>query len=228
MTLPSPFTAKLGAGDTPHSTSKNSFFSPGEGFWNEAILIADGLVAPHDGRSLHQAANTEALKNEYESSNSNNAKKGVCNNLLDKTPCSVSGIACDVESASHAKDLVKVISPLPVKHLHFGFEGKNGEEELSFDAKVSKSSFITSDMSNYRQTFQSMNLLPESHINQNIRISPDAEQKRFESVVSNKNKVCLNLESGNMDRENEISVRDEIKSLCTPSSSSVKGLSGSR
>ncbi|XP_073110579.1 helicase and polymerase-containing protein TEBICHI isoform X1 [Elaeis guineensis] len=44
--VPDLSTSVLDAGVTPRSVSRSSMFSPGDEFWNEAIQVADGLLAP--------------------------------------------------------------------------------------------------------------------------------------------------------------------------------------
>ncbi|KAG1335104.1 putative DNA-directed DNA polymerase [Cocos nucifera] len=46
--VPDLSTSVLDAGVTPRSASRSSMFSPGDEFWNEAIQVADGLLAPVD------------------------------------------------------------------------------------------------------------------------------------------------------------------------------------
>ncbi|PKI66011.1 hypothetical protein CRG98_013596, partial [Punica granatum] len=87
---------------TPKSACGSSMFSPGEGFWSEAIKLADGLCAPANSSVCHAA--NESLSH------------------LRKTEM---GKLASVDK--YSKDLDKKGSPLPVKHFDFSCEEKSSD-----------------------------------------------------------------------------------------------------
>ncbi|KAK3016369.1 hypothetical protein RJ639_005362 [Escallonia herrerae] len=118
---PDPLTSNIEAHVTPKSTRGSSMFSPGETFWNEAIQVADGLFAVNDNISAQVAEEMEVAKRQYKS---------------DEAICDGSSRVYDVEKNASlglrmedVKELDKEVSPLPVKHLDFSFEGKNSIED---------------------------------------------------------------------------------------------------
>lgn len=91
-------------------------FSPGEAFWNEAILLADGLCNP---------IVTVAAESGVNSKNSCNSRVGNCDGKLKEREGesvdkfgSVGGLL-----GKHEKGLEEK-SPFPVKHFDFSFEDK--------------------------------------------------------------------------------------------------------
>ncbi|KAI3468240.1 hypothetical protein Pfo_024903 [Paulownia fortunei] len=212
------FTTKLGARETPQSTRGSSLFSPGEAFWNEAILVADGLFGPNDGLSSHVAETGEALKVDYGTHNSNNVKNGGRVNLLNSAVDGVIDTVCDVGIGSavgslgmHGKDLEKEVSPLPVKHFDFTFEAK--ENTL---ASINHPSL---------PSFNHMRICPKDRINEGLS---DAQGTTFECVNSKRSEEHLNQNGHNVtpntpDREyNKVAANHESKCHFTPASSSIK------
>lgn len=226
---PGNLTTKIGFGETPRSTNKSFSISPGESFWREAILVADGLIAPLDRPTYHGAEHSESLKLDYGSGtcNPNNRRDGECNNLLDKTPHAVRGTVCDVESASdlgaqsnHRNDLNKEVSPLPVKQLDFCFEGKSCYQDTS-DAKLG---ILTSkqDAPSHHLRLQNHDLMHECYINKDSSRLPDPQRKPFKGVFSNKNRESFdpgNTVSDDLDKGSVGAARFDSKNNCTPSSS---------
>lgn len=131
--------SKLGPRETPKSGRGSSIFSPGETFWKEAIQVADGLL-PKDNLHSQAALESQNLKPDKEIRTSNDLQNGGCcnksNNLLagDAARESNGGtLSADGPILKHGKDLVKEVSPLPVKHFDFSSEDKNlGEETSSY------------------------------------------------------------------------------------------------
>ncbi|KAH6757052.1 hypothetical protein C2S51_038889 [Perilla frutescens var. frutescens] len=235
---PASFASKLGARETPQSSRGSSLFSPGDAFWNEAIIVADGLVNPNAGLSSHVAENNEALKKGYGTHNSNNVKNGVCVHLLNSARDGVIDSVCDVGAVSavgslgmHVKDLDKEVSPLPVKHFDFSFEAKNIDKEISADANNTKPGILTT-----KETHASINLHNSQchnlmHISLKdpiCEILPDAQRTSFKCINSKRSVENLNenIHTAACDTPNrdyiEV-VANKHKSNCTPASSSTKG-----
>ncbi|XP_022856955.1 helicase and polymerase-containing protein TEBICHI-like isoform X2 [Olea europaea var. sylvestris] len=129
---PGSLTTKLGARQTPQKTRRSSIFSPGEEFWNEAIVVADGLFASKDSVSSHVAENAEAFLAGYEMNKSNNVKNvGSCNALNKALKGDTERISAAGSLGKHGKDLNKEVSPLPVKHFDFSSEEKQLDKETS-------------------------------------------------------------------------------------------------
>lgn len=102
---------------TPKSSSRNSLFSPGEEFWNEAIQVADGLFdvvdkLPEGLTFLESGQASNKLLNDKISNHCLNQKTKV----IDKT---LSAVESNKESL------------LPVKHFDFSHEECNGNTEIS-------------------------------------------------------------------------------------------------
>ncbi|KAL2525525.1 Helicase and polymerase-containing protein TEBICHI [Abeliophyllum distichum] len=143
---PVSLTTKFRARQTPQTTRGSSIFSPGEEFWNEAMVVADGLFAPKDSVSSHVAENTEASLAGYEMNNSNNVKNGGFGNALNKASNGDTDRVSAVGSVGkHGKDLNKEASPLPVKHFDFSSEEKNLDAETSSHDNNTKSCTLGDD-----------------------------------------------------------------------------------
>ncbi|KAA8521778.1 hypothetical protein F0562_012451 [Nyssa sinensis] len=132
---PGPLTTNAGARETPKSTRGSSIFSPGEAFWNEAIQVADGLLVTNDDLSVQVGEEINAARRQYEVKKSNNMRNGRCGDkskeLLDACASRICNVEMNASLGSlgkHGKDLDKEVSPLPVKHFDFSFEGKNVDE----------------------------------------------------------------------------------------------------
>ncbi|XP_021894934.1 helicase and polymerase-containing protein TEBICHI-like isoform X2 [Carica papaya] len=121
---------KMCALETPKSARGSSIFSPGEGFWNEAIQVADGLFLQTDSFA---AAEIKYGNNQYETNNSYSLKNMDCDEKM-KIPAEgesrVQGVRVGVSLPlleKRKKDNDKEVSPLPVKHFDFLSEDKNGD-----------------------------------------------------------------------------------------------------
>ncbi|KAK4757829.1 hypothetical protein SAY87_019130 [Trapa incisa] len=106
---------------TPRSACGSSMFSPGEGFWSEAIKLADGLCAPNNDSVCHAVPE----RTSYLSSTNDDKKEGV---QLD-----IDNGAHSIEIRNLASgdkypiELGKAGSRFPVKHFDFSFEDKNSD-----------------------------------------------------------------------------------------------------
>ncbi|KAG6391261.1 hypothetical protein SASPL_149014 [Salvia splendens] len=140
---PASFPSKLGAGETPRSTRGSSSFSPGDAFWNEAILVADGIAYPNAGLSSHVTENNEALKVDSGARNSNNVKDRGFVHQLNSTRDGVAHSVSDFRACTAVgMHLDKDASPVPVKHFDFSSEAKNLEKEIPADTNKTKSDIL--------------------------------------------------------------------------------------
>lgn len=213
-------------------------FSPGEAFWNEAILVADGLFDSNDGLSFHVAENDEAIKVDYGTHNSNNVKNGGRVGLLNSALDGVTGTVCDVGAGSavgsmgmHVKDLNKEVSPFPVKHFDFNLEAKTFDKETPADASDAKPDILTSEQNTLasisQRSSQRYNVTPICPKDQTSGILYDAEGTTFKCINSKRSEEQLNQNSYNVasntpNRDYNRVVANESKSNRTPASSSIK------
>ncbi|KAK6161831.1 hypothetical protein DH2020_001672 [Rehmannia glutinosa] len=208
---PGSFTTRPGARETPQSTRGSSLFSPGEAFWNEAIVVADGLLGPSDGFSSHVAENREVVKVDYGTHCSHNVKNGGRVNLLNRSPDGVTDTLCDVGTGSavglpgvHGKNLEKEVSPLPVKHFDFSLEANFFDKGTSGDANNNIKPGILTIKQN---TFVSTDHNPQSF--NHMQMCPKDQTDEVPSMLRNSLSI-------------KVAVNHESKSNCTPASSSRK------
>ncbi|XP_038986198.1 helicase and polymerase-containing protein TEBICHI-like isoform X2 [Phoenix dactylifera] len=190
----------LGAGETPRCTSRSSMLSPGDEFWNEAIQVADVLLAPVD---------------KLPESPCFLRSRGSGDKLLqDKSSCAVpegdkcfSKLDCDDLAARHVvlKGCVKPVekpieapktslsgsqqnevSPLPVKHFDFSHEEDNLDhhdvdiDEAGFHAgsghansrSTKQKCLMTSDIPNHWEDLEKRASFKEKP-KSSINMSPD-------------------------------------------------------
>ncbi|XP_051137227.1 helicase and polymerase-containing protein TEBICHI [Andrographis paniculata] len=226
---PGTFTIRPEAQETPKSRRRSSFFSPGEEFWNEAILVADGFVAPNDVTSLHITEKSENVKHDHKIHNSS---------IVDCESSRVDGgfieMACDVGSAACSLDTDrenrhKEVSPLPVKHIDFGFEAKQfGKDSVANSTRPDNFATKPDNFATKHNTVSSThhrNPQSEKH----MRIHPKDQMDEVGSDIQGINSACIvpkrdNAQSNNVmvntpDRQyNNIIAGDESKSVCTPAS----------
>ncbi|KAL8063378.1 hypothetical protein ABFX02_01G023200 [Erythranthe guttata] len=234
---PGTSTTRLGVRETPHSTRGSSSFSPGEAFWNEAIIVADGLFRPNDGLSSCVAEN-RAPRVDYGTHNSNNAKNGDPMGLLDNAVDGVADAFCDVGNNSAVgslgmigQDLKQSVSPLPVKHFDFSIEGNSFDKQTIVDAKNTKPSILTSKENRFAsikpsslRSYNDIPIFPEAQMN---KVLCDAQGTIIKCVNSKSNAEHLNQNSHNdisntPDRDcNKVAAIHESRSNFTPASSSI-------
>lgn len=123
---------------TPRSTCGSSMFSPGEGFWSEAIKLADGLNAPVNGSVCH----TDTEGKSHLRSTNDDKKEGALHD-------SDSGVHFTEMSKlvlgdKHSKELDKTGSPLPVKHFDFSFEDRNSDVVSGHHSNLDKKTAVNS------------------------------------------------------------------------------------
>ncbi|XP_047970916.1 helicase and polymerase-containing protein TEBICHI [Salvia hispanica] len=227
---PASFPSKLGAGETPRSTRGSSSFSPGDAFWNEAILVADGIAYPNAGLSSHVAGNNEAFTVDSGACNSNNVKDRGFVNQLNSTRDGVAHSVSDFRACTAVgMHLDKEASPLPVKHFDFSLEAKNLEKEIPADTNktkpdilITKETHVSVDQHNP----QSYNLMCSSSKDHIGEILPGAQRKSFKCIDSKRSvedlkeishAVAYNTPNSDYKRV----VANELKSNCTPASSSI-------
>ncbi|MQL93721.1 hypothetical protein Taro_026363, partial [Colocasia esculenta] len=128
---------------TTRSAYRNSIFSPGEEFWNEAIQVADCLFAPIDRPSSLNVFEAEKVQIELDplkggralppqgtkdipgikrSSEAKTLDLAVCLRIKDK----------DIETVPQHNEA----SPLPVRHFDFSHEENNFDERHSENRKA--------------------------------------------------------------------------------------------
>ncbi|KAK4388861.1 Helicase and polymerase-containing protein TEBICHI [Sesamum angolense] len=233
---PGSFPTRLRDRETPPSTRGSSLFSPGEAFWNEAILVADELFVPCNGLSSRVAENSEPLKSDYGTYSSNDVKNGAPSSLLN---CAVDGVKDTVSDfgtssaggslGMHGKELDKEVSPLPVKHFDFTFEAKTSGKDIPLDANSCKPGNLTSKenpLASIKHTSLGNNIRmciqPEDQMSEIL----DAHGTTFKCLRSKRSEDHLNQDnhkfaSNTPDREyNKVAANHECKSNYTPASSS--------
>ncbi|KAG8375552.1 hypothetical protein BUALT_Bualt10G0111900 [Buddleja alternifolia] len=229
---PGTIAKRIGARETPQSTRGSSLFSPGEAFWNEAILVADGMFATDDGLSSHVAEHSESLKVDYGSHDSNNVKNEGCSNLLNRPLGRVIYTVCDAGSGSavgslgkHGKDLDKEVSPLPVKHFDFCFEAKSLDEGTTADPNNTRPGILTNKDKTIASINHHMRHCDKDRINE---ILSDGQRTTI-NLVAERNQDHLAQDSHNVisytpvKEYNKVAANHDSKSNCTPAScSSIK------
>lgn len=199
---PAPLPSKLGARQTPQSARGSSSFSPGEAFWNEAILVADGMVNNNAGLSSHVAENNNVMELDY------GVMGSVCN--------AVAGSAVG-PVGMHVKDMDKEVSPLPVKHFDFSFEAKSLEKEITADANNTKPDILA-----IKETAASIISSSKDQIGEILPGEKSLKctvSRSVKELQENSHDIVWNTPN----RDNEKVVADEPKSNCTPASSSING-----
>ncbi|XP_022131667.1 helicase and polymerase-containing protein TEBICHI isoform X3 [Momordica charantia] len=131
-------TANARSRETPKSGS--STFSPGEAFWKEAIVFADGLCAPSIDLTNYATEETKLVENQSNTKKllipKGEPSKKRLKGQFDEVGAS-SGVrlgepgASKVSLRSDLKDLSREVSSLPVKHFDFSAEDKNLDESTS-------------------------------------------------------------------------------------------------
>lgn len=195
---------KIGPLETPKSSRGSSIFSPGETFWNEAIQVADGLLAPPD--NCHSQEKPQTLKYKSEMTKSNGLVDGVFENSFSCMDGGADqglsgGIVSNVGGLTkHGKDLAKEVSPLPVRHFDFSVEEKNLDEEILPHKKIRKYHILKdpeiqcSSLNNERvQTDFSRSISNEHNANSNLlevqenTLEHDAGKKKVKSLTEDSN-----------------------------------------
>ncbi|XP_048133161.1 helicase and polymerase-containing protein TEBICHI isoform X1 [Rhodamnia argentea] len=124
---------KSSANKTPSSTCGSSMFSPGEGFWSEAIKLADGFCAPAN-HSTSEAFEEDHLAGKVcqPDRSDHEENEGTLHDRNNRVYCKKTITSESVEK--HTQGSLKKVSPLPVKHFDFSCEDK------SFDKVIVNSS----------------------------------------------------------------------------------------
>ncbi|KAL0698098.1 hypothetical protein Bca4012_054220 [Brassica carinata] len=106
---------------TPKSGSGSSMFSPGDSFWNEAILFADGLSMPTEN-----SGSVEAKDGGQNSEKADNCSEKLERSLgLDESRVKdKDAIGYSKVGEKHWRDFNEEVSPLPVKNLELLFQDK--------------------------------------------------------------------------------------------------------
>lgn len=229
---------RLGARETPKSSRGSSLFSPGEAFWNEAMLVADGLFDPNDGLSSHVARNDEALKVDCGIHNLNNVKNGAHLDLLSTALDGAMNTVCDAGARAsvgslglHVKDLNKEVSPFPVKHFDFNLEAKFFDKETPSDANNTKAEVLTSKVETLASISQPSLLQHDITLirpkDQTSEILSGSKGIAIKCINSKRIEEHLNLNSHNVEsitpnRECNKIAANESKSNFTPASLLIK------
>ncbi|EPS63523.1 hypothetical protein M569_11260, partial [Genlisea aurea] len=217
---------------TPNSSKGSSIFSPGETFWNEAIVVADGLHFPSDSLCSHVSKHVETLK----IGGGNHTSDKVNIDFHDKM--AVDGIKemnCEDEPdlaeeslVMHAKHPVKEASPLPVKHFDFGSEAKDFVKRLNTNEAIipapEKKEGVCAPYLN--RCVQKDSKICVSSKDQTSEVKAGIEISKSIRSDQEEEGLYLNLNSANVtDNTPDRTVASirECKSNCTPASSSLKG-----
>ncbi|XP_077220020.1 MUS308 and mammalian DNA polymerase-like protein isoform X2 [Tasmannia lanceolata] len=121
----------LSKNETPKWVCRGSLFSPGDAFWNEAVEVVEGLIAPVDkfsvqlSKGIITVVNGESSRNGRCDQNVSRSSEGDVTKHLK--------LNASVESSkvhSEENDFPGIVShneasPLPVRHFDFSFEDKN-------------------------------------------------------------------------------------------------------
>ncbi|XP_018451900.2 helicase and polymerase-containing protein TEBICHI isoform X2 [Raphanus sativus] len=107
--------------------SGNSMFSPGDSFWNEAILVADGLSMPIENSGSVEVKDggqdgTVLSFSQKADNCSDNLKKRL--GLDESRVKDRDSIGYSKVGEKHGRDFGKEVSPLPVKNLELLFQDK--------------------------------------------------------------------------------------------------------
>ncbi|GER38071.1 DNA polymerase I family protein [Striga asiatica] len=214
---PGAFSIKLGARETPQSTRGSSSFSPGDTFWNEAILVADGLLGENGGFAS-RIENHKAMKVDYDSNCSNNVNKEGKSNLFSSSLDGVNNTVCGVD-----KNLEKEVSPLPVKHFDFSLETKFSD--MGTSAYVNNINPVILSRTDNTQNFSCMERCPKDQIAEVPLIAQETIHGHA-NILRNEdhlNQSSHHLTTNTPDRAyGQIAANHKSKSNDTPASSSVK------
>ncbi|KAL9285014.1 hypothetical protein ACSQ67_024628 [Phaseolus vulgaris] len=134
--------------ETPKSVRGSSSFSPGEAFWNEAILLADSLCVPMGNDPSKAMGESNVVEDGPEMKNSCNLQNydGKSRKMLDQSKNRIWNTETGTPFGSvgmHTKDSLKEASSLPVKHFDFSFEGNNLEENTMQNCHVGDRTNVT-------------------------------------------------------------------------------------
>lgn len=123
---PGSLSSKVRLIETPKSMRGSSMFSPGETFWNQAIQLADGLIAPSDNLAPHDPGNLQTgdqIRNLASLGYKGYGHKPENVLIRGTDRSSTLGLIPNVGAAlNQGKRLVEEVSPLPVKHFDFCLE----------------------------------------------------------------------------------------------------------
>ncbi|CAN6826846.1 unnamed protein product, partial [Brassica oleracea] len=192
--------------------SGNSMFSPGDSFWNEAILVADGLSMPTENsgsvESKDGGQDGTSLSFSQKADNcSDNLKKRLG---LDETRAKDrDSIGYSKVGEKHGRDFNKEVSPLPVKNLDLLFQDKKtnggsldqnnialGSSTISESVLVDNKGLETLDIANNAQANKSLigRKYPEPEGKKDI-VCEDNHSVRSASMISNMRKPADSSES---------------------------------
>ncbi|QCD99446.1 helicase and polymerase-containing protein TEBICHI isoform X1 [Vigna unguiculata] len=127
--------------ETPKSVRGSSSFSPGEAFWNEAILLADSLCVPMGNDPSKAMWESNVVEDGPEMNNSCNLQNydGKPRKILDQSKSRIWNMEAGTSFGlvgMHPKDSGKEASSLPVKHFDFSFEDNSLEENTMQNGHV--------------------------------------------------------------------------------------------
>ncbi|WZZ47143.1 hypothetical protein YC2023_043402 [Brassica napus] len=192
--------------------SGNSMFSPGDSFWNEAILVADGLSMPTENsgsvESKDGGQDGTILSFSQKADNcSDNLKKRFG---LDETRAKDrDSIGYSKVGEKHGRDFNKEVSPLPVKNLDLLFQDKKtnggsldqnnialGSSTISESVLIDNKGLETLDIANNAQANKSLigRKYPEPEGKKDI-VCEDNHSVRSASMISNMRKPADSSES---------------------------------
>ncbi|KAF8080568.1 hypothetical protein N665_0934s0009 [Sinapis alba] len=185
---------------TPKSGSGSSMFSPGDSFWNEAILVADGMSMPTENSGYVEAK--DGGHDETILLCSQKADNCTDNLGLDESRVKdKDSIAYSKAGEKHVRDFNKEVSPLPVKNLELLFQDKktNGgtrEQCASLDQNNITRGCETLDIANNAQANKNLvgRKYPEPE-GKEVLVCDDNHSVRSVSMISNMRKPADSSES---------------------------------
>lgn len=164
---PGSLIVKSFADKTPRSTCGSSMFSPGEGFWSEAIKLADGLCAPNNGSVCHAVPESTG----YLRSTNGDKKEGAQHDgdssaHFNEMRNLASQVKCPME-------LDKAGSPLPVKHFDFSFEDRSLDMATGHHRNLNKTIVVSSRFKSTLTHCTNVQKTEDVHEKQEIAVKSD-------------------------------------------------------
>ncbi|CAH8326512.1 unnamed protein product [Eruca vesicaria subsp. sativa] len=215
---------------TPRSGGSSSMFSPGDSFWNEAILVADGMSMPTENSGSVEAKDGgqdgTILSFSHKADNcSDTLKKRL--GLDESRVKDRDSIGYSKVGEKHGRDFNKEASPLPVKNLELLFQDKKtngGTQEkcapLDQNNITRGSSTISKSVLDNSKGCGNLNIANNAQANKSLIGSkyPEPEGKK---VLECENNLSIRSDSmiSNMRKQADSSESEESY---TPSSSHHK------
>ncbi|KAJ0962916.1 hypothetical protein J5N97_028038 [Dioscorea zingiberensis] len=183
--------------NTPKSARRNSLFSPGDEFWNEAFDVADGLYFPTDDTFYVQGRRKDVCPMDVSScivprggGNILSSENGVLE--VQKIELEECGKFVKGNDKSQAVVQCGKVSPLPVKHFDFSHEENNAKEKkfisersITFDVPNSAAISTSCKNQNYISTTSSSQRYCETSVANNAFDGAKGEAGKVHVILTN-------------------------------------------